>query len=187
MKVLALLFALVGCSYVNVKGPPTVYPGQEIELDCTETSIVPELDVGGAIGGAILGTYGTYRLAVGSHYEGVFLAPLLFVAVLDAISAGYGFRDIRQCKEARIYQEDMRKRQLHDEEEGTHQKNRSEARAIAEQAEADARVDACADVFREARQIEKLDPDFYRTVFLASKLIDHCLHPSVKYIAPPDI
>ena len=184
---LVVLLAVAGCSYVNVKGPPTAYPGQEVELDCTITTTVPELDVGGAIGSALLGSFGTYRLAVGSHYEGVFLAPLLFVGVLDAISAYYGFRDVRRCKAAIVYQDDMRQRQLHDEAEQTRQKARAEARELTTQAEADARVDACPDVFRAARAIEKLDAEFYRTVFLASALIQHCLNPSSKYVAPPDI
>ncbi len=176
-KLIALvLVATAGCSYFNVTGPRTTAPPQEEELDCTEESKVPEFDIGGAIGAALLGTLGCYRLH-DAHADGLFMCPLLLVGALDGVSAAYGYRDMRRCKEAKAYQDDMRKRGLQEVETRRMIEIRQEAHDLTEQAAADARDDDCVGVWEIQNTLMKLDEEFYRTVFLANIAIRRCLMP----------
>ncbi len=173
---LAAVISLGGCSYFNVKGPRTTAPPLEEEVDCTEESRVPEFDVGGAVGSAILGTIGCIRLH-GAHDDGLFMCPLLLVGILDGVSAAYGFRDLKRCKEANAYQDDMRKRMVETEETKRSIEIRQQAHDLTEQAAAAARDDDCATVWDIERTLSKLDDDFYRTVFRNNIAIKHCLSP----------
>jgi hypothetical protein len=159
-----------------VHGPRTTAPTQEEELDCTEVSVMPKLDMAGAITGAVIGTFGAFRLH-GGNPDGLFLTPLLLVGALDLASGYYGYQDLRRCKEAKFYQDDMRRRGLDD---LTHQKRleiQQQAHDLTEEAAAASRAEDCGAVWQIERQVEKLDEEFYRTVFRANIAIHRCLMP----------
>jgi hypothetical protein len=129
MRALALV-ALTGCSYVFVDRPPRP-PPTEGRVDCTDSELAPDLDmgvavVGGLAGGAVGGYLGA-NLAVhqldNGGYGALLLAPyaLAIGAVvgaavgallgggIPALSARHGFQDVAACRQVPWLQSEARR------------------------------------------------------------------------------
>jgi hypothetical protein len=91
---LAALAAGPGCSLAFVNGPPQDH-ALRTQLDCTSSRLLP---IGDMIGGSYL-----TALALGSRLDSSnrsAAAPLTMLGTAVLVSAAYGLREVRACRQA---------------------------------------------------------------------------------------
>ncbi len=98
-----LVFAVTGCGLLFVEGPPRMIPENAVSVRCTESRLLPTLDVVGAV----------YIAATPIYYSSVtddpfstairpfFIASAVVGTVLYGVSAILGYRKVSRCREAK--------------------------------------------------------------------------------------
>lgn len=99
-----LVFAITGCGLLFVEGPPRMIPEDAISVRCTESRLLPTLDVVGA--GYIAATPIYLASITDDPFSTEILIPAAIVfsvagTILYGVSAILGYRKVNSCRDAK--------------------------------------------------------------------------------------